>query len=52
MNKVSASMCLVRDVLLHTWIGGAALFFFLRFSLTFYHANQAAIRDFLQRIFS
>lgn len=29
---------------LYLWIGGTAVFFFLRFSLVFAHANAAAIR--------
>lgn len=33
------------------WIAGTALFFFLRFSLTFYGANSAAIREVLGRFF-
>ncbi len=32
------------DWLLLSWIAGTALFYFLRFSATFYYANTDAIR--------
>jgi hypothetical protein len=33
------------DFLLLLWIAGTALFYFLRFSATFYYANADAIRS-------
>lgn len=41
-----------RDALLLAWMGGTALFFYLRISITFYSANEAAIRRLLGRFFS
>lgn len=40
------------EALLLTWIGATALFFFLRFSIIFYHANASAIRAAWDRFFS
>ncbi len=34
----------ILDWLLLLWIAGTALFYFLRFSATFYYANASAIR--------
>jgi hypothetical protein len=52
MRRKSLHHHLVRDALLLTWISGTALFFFLRFTLTFHHANEAAIREVFHRLFS
>lgn len=41
-----------RDALLLTWVGATALFFYLRFSITFYMANEAAIRSLVGRFFN
>lgn len=43
---------IARDALLVAWMGGTALFFYLRFSITFYRVNEAALRSFLARFFS
>lgn len=39
---------LLRDVLLLGWIAAASIFFFLRFSATFYAANEAAFERLLR----
>ena len=38
------------DRLLLLWIAGTAIFYFLRFSATFYFANTAAIREFASKL--
>lgn len=38
--------------LLLTWVGASALFFLLRFSLTFHHANRSAIEGLVERLFA
>lgn len=40
-----------RDALLLAWIACTGLFFFLRFSVTFYSANELAIRRVVERLF-
>jgi len=52
MNSESPGPTYLRDTVLLAWIAGTALFFFLRFSLTFYNANEIAIRTMLNRVFS
>lgn len=42
----------LRDGLLLTWIAGTGLFFFMRFSITFFNANAEAIRSALDKFFS
>ncbi|MBL7645099.1 MAG: hypothetical protein JNK74_02805 [Candidatus Hydrogenedentes bacterium] len=38
------------DRLLLLWIAGTAVFYFLRFSATFYYANAPAIRSFASKL--
>lgn len=42
-NTVAGSRLV--DFLLLLWIAGTALFYFLRFSITFFNANAEAIRS-------
>ena len=51
MNRESPPLFSLRDGVLLAWIAGTAFFFFLRFSITFYNANQGAIRDVVNRVF-
>jgi hypothetical protein len=38
------------EFLLLSWIAGSAFFYFLRFSITFYHANADAIRTAVRQL--
>lgn len=40
----------VVDGLLLLWIAGTALFYFLRFSATFYYANASAIQSLASKL--
>lgn len=41
---------MLRDVLLLGWIGATSVFFFLRFSVIFYAANEAAFGRLLRSL--
>ena len=51
MNSEFLQLSRLRDCFLLVWITGTALFFFSRFTLTFYMANESAIIEVLNRLF-
>lgn len=51
MDAESSVWRRIGTAFLLAWIAGTALFFFLRFSFTFYSANSASIGEVLGRYF-
>ncbi|HNR36876.1 MAG TPA: hypothetical protein PKO36_17005 [Candidatus Hydrogenedentes bacterium] len=50
-NKWRAAAVLAADILCGAWLVGGSLFFFLRFSMTFYAENKAAVDSILDGLF-
>lgn len=50
-NKWRKAASLAADILCGAWLAGGSLFFFLRFSMTFYAENKAAVDSVFDVVF-